>query len=338
VPHRSPRRLLATLAAVLALATVMAPGTAQPAAARDGATFVEEVNRYRADAGVPPVALRSAVDRIATERADQLARDDELSHDMEYVKKRLAEENVCWERLGEIVAYNTRSESERIARFVWQWYHSDGHRKIMLGPDYTHTGGSWTTSSSGRHYAAMVFVKICGATAQPLSYGGYTDIADSEFRDDILWIADAGITKGCTSTRFCPDVVVSRDQMATFLARAMGLASATKDWFTDDDDNEHHGRINKVAQARVTKGCSTTKYCPDTRVSRAQMASFLARALDLPPTNKDFFHDDDGSDHEDAINRLAAAGITKGCASTAYCPTMKVKREQMAAFLRRSFD
>jgi uncharacterized protein YkwD len=338
VSHRSPRRLLATLAAVLALSTVLAPGFAQPAAARDGATFVDLVNGYRADAGVAPVSLHRVIDKISVERANQLAKADELVHDMEYVKKRLAQEDVCWERLGEIIAWNTRPESERVERFVVQWYNSEGHRAIMLGPAYTHTGGSWTTSSSGRHYAAMVFVKICGATAQPMTYGGFTDIADSEFRDDIVWIAEAGITRGCSATRFCPDLVVRRDQMATFLARAMGLASASKDWFTDDDDNSHHGRINRVAEARVTKGCAKTKFCPDTRVSRAQMASFLARALSLPPTGKDYFSDDNGSDHEDAINRLAAAGITKGCAKTKYCPTNKLKREQMAAFLRRAFD
>jgi hypothetical protein len=66
------------------------------------------------------------------------------------------------------------------------------------------------------------------------------------------------------------------------------------------------------------------------------MASFLDRALALPATGTDYFTDDDGTTHEGAINRLAAAGITSGCAAGRFCPTRHVTREQMAAFLHRA--
>ena len=39
------------------------------------------------------------------------------------------------------------------------------------------------------------------------------------------------------------------------------------------------------------------------------------RALDLP-AGPDAFGDDEGSTHEDAINALAATGITQGCTTT----------------------
>jgi hypothetical protein len=67
--------------------------------------------------------------------------------------------------------------------------------------------------------------------------------------------------------------------------------------------------------------------------TRAQMASFLVRALDLPATGSD----DETSIHEADINRLAAAGITSGCTAT-YCPTANGTRGQMAAFLHRAFE
>ena len=66
------------------------------------------------------------------------------------------------------------------------------------------------------------------------------------------------------------------------------------------------------------------------------MASFLARALALPPADRDYFSDDDGIGHEDNINRLAAAGITVGCAEDRYCPFGKVSRQEIAAFLYRA--
>jgi hypothetical protein len=68
------------------------------------------------------------------------------------------------------------------------------------------------------------------------------------------------------------------------------------------------------------------------------MATFLAAALNLPP-GPDVFTDDEGSPHEDAINAIAAAGITSGCSGdgTTYCPTAEVSRAQMATFLTKAF-
>jgi uncharacterized protein YkwD len=340
---RTIHRLLPVLAAAVFATATLVPATAQPVQARDGSTFVSIVNRYRADAGVGPVSLHSVVDRIAVERANQLAANRELGHDMEYVKARLAQEGICWQRLGEIVAYNGRSESERIERFVHQWYNSDGHRKVMLGPDYTHAGGSYTTASNGYHYAAMIFIKLCGASSSPpppppaTTSDPFTDIADSKFRNDIIWIANKKITYGCTDTKYCPKGYVHRDQMATFLRRAMGLSGTSKNYFADIWGNKHRESINSVREAGLTYGCDSTRYCPSGKVTRAQMASFLARALNLPRANRDYFWDDNGNRHEDAINRVAAAGITVGCDTGRYCPNGLVTREQMAAFLYRSF-
>ncbi len=102
--------------------------------------------------------------------------------------------------------------------------------------------------------------------------------------------------------------------------------------------------IEWLASAGITKGCNpaegNTKYCPDSPVTRGQMAAFLDRALDLPATSTDFFVDDDDSIFEASINRFAAAGITKGCnpteGNTKYCPSGTVSRAQMAAFLHRA--
>lgn len=53
--------------------------------------------------------------------------------------------------------------------------------------------------------------------------GGFTDVDDSNvFKDDIQWMADNGITKGCNpplNDEFCPKDKVSREQMAAFIHR-----------------------------------------------------------------------------------------------------------------------
>ena len=93
-----------------------------------------------------------------------------------------------------------------------------------------------------------------------------------------------------------------------------------------------------LAEERITTGCADGRYCPTTNVTRAQMAMFLDRAIDLPDTDEDYFTDDNGKTGEASINRLAASGITGGCTSTRFCPTNSVTRGQMAAFLDRALD
>jgi hypothetical protein len=62
------------------------------------------------------------------------------------------------------------------------------------------------------------------------------------------------------------------------------------------------------------------------------------RALDLPATATDYFTDDEFSIFENDINRLAEAGITRGCnqAGDKYCPLENLTRGQIAAFWHRA--
>jgi hypothetical protein len=73
--------------------------------------------------------------------------------------------------------------------------------------------------------------------------------------------------------------------MATFLVRGYEFRSeneleASGDYFDDDDDNVHEDNINKSAEAGFTNG-RDGDYEPVEPVLRDQMASFLARTLDL---------------------------------------------------------
>jgi hypothetical protein len=166
----------------------------------------------------------------------------------------------------------------------------------------------------------------------------FNDLANTSFRDDIAWLAEQGITTGCAKALFCPNADVARDQMASFIARAVGLTGTPIDYFTDDNGNTHELNINRIRAAGITTGCGVGLYCPAGKVQRDQMASFLSRAVGLTGTPIDYFTDDNGNSHELNINRIRAAGITTGCGATTYCPTMLVTRGQMAAFLHRAFD
>lgn len=165
-----------------------------------------------------------------------------------------------------------------------------------------------------------------------------TDWDNSQFESEIDWAFAEGITGGCDVLLYCPGATVTRAQMAMFLVRAMDLPATDQDYFTDDEGVTGENSINALAAAGITGGCATDRFCPDQKVTRAQMASFLVRALGLPaPDDPDHFTDDDSSSHERDIDSLAESGITAGCAPERYCPTQGVTRGQMAAFLYRAF-
>ena len=169
--------------------------------------------------------------------------------------------------------------------------------------------------------------------------GTFTDIAGNTHEQAIEAIADADITKGCTATTYCPADLVTRAQMASFLARAFELPPATRDYFRDDAGSVHEDNINRIAYAEITLGVSPGIFDPGGLVTRAQMASFLARALGLDPIDGNRFTDVDGT-HAGNIYAIAEEGITLGCnaAGTRYCPNDPVRRDQMASFLARALD
>ena len=119
--------------------------------------------------------------------------------------------------------------------------------------------------------------------------GHFTDDEGSVHAGAIDAVAEAGIMAGCNppdSDRFCPDRPVTRAETATFLARAFELAPAERPaGFTDvDPQGVHAADIDALYAAGITSGCVARplRFCGDWPVTRAQMAFFLARALDLP--------------------------------------------------------
>ena len=166
--------------------------------------------------------------------------------------------------------------------------------------------------------------------------GIFADDDGNLFEPDIEWLFERGITLGCGFDLFCPKAPVTREQMASFLVRALDLPTSTTDAFTDDDSSPHQADINALAAAGVTQGCAESRFCPTSAVSRQEMASFLVRALDLPAATLNYFIDDDGSIHEPDINALFHAQVTLGCGDSLFCPSGSVLREQMAAFLHRA--
>lgn len=114
----------------------------------------------------------------------------------------------------------------------------------------------------------------------------FSDDDGHPFEVEIEFLAAAGITTGCESGLYCPDAPVTRAEMATFLIRSIGGFEgfdAPSDRFDDDQQSPHQVDINRLALIGVTNGCGERLYCPAELVTRAEMASFLGRALGIEP-------------------------------------------------------
>jgi uncharacterized protein (DUF1800 family) len=124
------------------------------------------------------------------------------------------------------------------------------------------------------------------------------------------------------------------------------VATLDAGWFADYNDVPKsylfHDAIEKISRKGITTGCGSGNYCPESLVTRGEMAVFLLRgkhgsAYVPPPATGTVFLDVPlGTTFAAWIERLSAEGITSGCGGGNYCPTQTVTRDQMAVFIVRS--
>ena len=131
---------------------------------------------------------------------------------------------------------------------------------------------------------AVWLVRAIGHKPLTTDTSRFSDVADDEW-----WLpyaerlARLKVTEGCKTEplRYCPSSSVTRAQMATFFVRAFDLEPAPRSGFVDVQGGPHAVNIDALAAAGITSGCKTNplSYCPDEPVTRAQMATFLRRAI-----------------------------------------------------------
>jgi cell wall-associated NlpC family hydrolase len=109
----------------------------------------------------------------------------------------------------------------------------------------------------------------------------FRDTAGSVHEPAIQRIAAAGVTEGYGDGTFLPNEYISRGQLASLLARALELPSAPSGTFFNDTAGAHEANIATLAHHGIAAGCDLVSFCPAQRLSRAQGATFVARALDL---------------------------------------------------------
>ena len=141
-----------------------------------------------------------------------------------------------------------------------------------------------------RWIAAVWLVRLLdGDDPAPVTESRFADVHASTMWEDAVWyaphverLAELEITVGCSEDplKFCPDVMLRKAQVASWIARAFDLDSASSQGFVDAVGSVHEANINVAVAAGVMEGCSTDpkNFCLDDTVTRGEMASYVNEA------------------------------------------------------------
>ena len=150
---------------------------------------------------------------------------------------------------------------------------------ITGGVDDTHFAPNATCT---RAQAVTFLWRAVGSPAPKSSENPFTDVkAGSYYYDAVLWAVENGITNGTSATTFSPDATCSRGQIVTFLWRSQkSPASDSVNPFTDvAADAYYNTAVLWAAENGITGGTSATTFSPNNDCTRAQIVTFLWRAL-----------------------------------------------------------
>jgi Polysaccharide lyase 14/S-layer homology domain len=128
------------------------------------------------------------------------------------------------------------------------------------------------------------------------------------------------------------DLSLALDQVVVSTVGRVGCL----DPFTDDNQSLHVKALTELHARGLLYGCGYRLACPLRKLTRGEVAALFARVLELPPSNIDYFSDDNGNIFEGAINKIAAAGLTVGCAPGKFCPDDDLTRAQFATMTVRA--
>ena len=186
-------------------------------------------------------------------------------------------------------------------------------------------------------------------TDYSLPQDAFTDVSTTDsFLPAIDLLKQYGITSACQEQplKFCSNDNITQAQMAVFVVRsAMGgdnFTYTTTPYFTDvPATNPYFPWVQKMQDLGIALPCAAGKFCPDTPVTRGQMAVLIIRGRYGVPSPTSYpataYFTDVGTTHPYFawIQKMKQFGITSGCSDTTYCPDDPVTRGQMAVFIMR---
>lgn len=149
------------------------------------------------------------------------------------------------------------------------------------------TGGTSVTTFSPdapctRAQAVTFLWRAAGSPAPSSTEMPFADVpADAYYRNAVLWAVENGITGGTSATTFSPDAPCSRGQIVAFLWRSKQspMVTAENPFMDVNAADYYHDAVLWAAETGITGGTGANTFSPDAPCTRAQIVTFLYRAL-----------------------------------------------------------
>ena len=133
------------------------------------------------------------------------------------------------------------------------------------------------------HTVVKMYEKITGQKAVPIAKNPFTDTKDKE----VLKAYNIGITNGTSDTTFSPDALITREQMATMMTRALTKAGkdtsrpASAKLFADDSEFSGYAKdsIYYMSSIEIIKGVGENKFNAKGNASREQALAISIRCI-----------------------------------------------------------
>lgn len=209
------------------------------------------------------------------------------------------------------------------------WIAKNGILTLIFRPAVIGIGPTAGPAAGGELLTAMGFDFVEGCA---LEVGGVAAPAPSVVDERRMTATMPALPPGAIQ-----DVVVTRPDGSVFRSPRARVSD-----FTDvPAESPFHFYVESIFRAGITSGCGGGSYCVSSPITRAQMAVFLMRAHEGPtfiprPCEGVFADVPCPSPFAEAVEYLAARGITGGCGAGVFCPGNPVSRAQMAVFLLKT--
>lgn len=220
----------------------------------------------------PPLRWADDVAAVARAWSDEMARTRVFAHNPHFTSQ-----TCCWQRIGENIVmggpgYLGFLDVEGIAeRFMQLWMDSDGHRQNLMHGSHEHVALGASIAADGAVYVTAV-LRTPTRDAPPGS-PGYPVLASGDQAPP----ADPGPDPEPDPE---PDPPPSPDPQPD-PAPDPAPDPEPSPPFADILGTTHAAAIVAVTEAGIAGGYPDGTYRPDHPVTRGQMATFLANALDL---------------------------------------------------------
>lgn len=168
--------------------------------------------------------------------------------------------------------------------------------------------------------------------------------ATKHFAEAVNELAERNIIGGYPDGTFKPGNSITRGQAAAIIAKMTKLDTTNvKDPKFKDVTlaNGYYKAIAALAEKGVIKGYADGRFGPNDSITRAQMASILIKAFELPLYRdpdygfKDVVHK---NSHRDSIYSMYRLDLTTGTTPTTFSPNAPITRGQAAKLLKAAED